>query len=71
MNEKNTLVAPQYLTIKQFVDTYPWPSLGSLRWIRVMRHKNGFKKAFVKVGGTVLIDVKAFWDCVAEKKEEK
>ena len=43
---------------------YQWPPIGGLRHLRFHQATNGFERAFVKCGKTVLIDSPKFWAAV-------
>ncbi len=43
---------------------YQWPPEGGLRHLRFNEDTNGFKGVFKKVGRTVLVDVRKFWETV-------
>lgn len=63
------------LTLKQFSEKYPWPSVTSLRnWnFRSQRdaHLKPLKKCFKKIGARVLIDDEAFFKAVQELNNDK
>jgi hypothetical protein len=46
---------------------HPWPPVGGLRHLIFNKETNGFSKAFKKVGGRVLIDEAAFFECVEKE----
>lgn len=52
------------LTFKQFSEKHPAFTMGSLRTLRFYDETNGFKSAFVRVQGRVLIDEERFFECV-------
>jgi len=60
---------PQLLTLKKFVEKHPnaW-TLSGLRWLRFHEDTNGFKGAFLKVGGKLLIDEDAFFEAVRQQQ---
>jgi hypothetical protein len=53
-----------YFTMRQFAQSYPWPTFHGLRRIYKMRKDKGFEKAFLKSGRRIIIDVNVFWDCL-------
>lgn len=56
------------MPMRTYCKFFPWPTWNGLRKIRAECKKNGFESAFVKVGGTVLIDVDEFHACIERKK---
>lgn len=63
------------LTLKQFSEKYPWPSVTSLRnWnFRSQRDQrlHPLRKCFKKMGARVLVDDEAFFKAVAELNRDK
>jgi len=57
------------MTVKGFAQRFPTFSEGALRWMIFRKTKNGFDKAFVKVGRRLLIDVEEFFSIISELKE--
>ena len=57
-----------YITLKQFADKYPWPSLLALRsiYFDATKAKNNFLPAFSKVGKRVLVSPDKFFSIVEE-----
>jgi hypothetical protein len=55
----------RFIPLNKWNQHFDWPPLGGLRHLRFHCETNGFKKAFVRVGGRVLVDVPVFWDIVA------
>lgn len=63
-----------YYTVKEFAaknrENGRWPtSEASIRFIKSKSHEKGFEKAFIKVGGRVLIDEEIFYNCVKGIKD--
>jgi len=61
----------RYIALPKWNEYHPWPSVQALRVMRHNQDSNGFKKAFVKVGGKVLVDERAFFECVKEQNRNK
>lgn len=61
-----TIQESRLLTVKQFVEKYPWPSESGLRAIILDANKNGFHSVFKRVGRRVLVDEIAFWKTIDE-----
>jgi hypothetical protein len=53
-----------YLTIKQFVSRYPWPSESALRAIIQKAEQKGFSTAIKRFYRRVLIDPQEFFACL-------
>ncbi len=53
-----------YLTIKQFVSRYPWPSESALRAIVQQASERGFATAIKRFYRRVLIDPQEFFACL-------
>lgn len=65
---------PKLFTIKKFAtknrELGIWPSRGPILYgLQERSPQNGFGKAFVRVGGRVLIDEEKFWEAVAEGRQ--
>jgi hypothetical protein len=62
-----------YITLKQFADKYPWPSLLALRsmYFDATKDKNDFLPAFSKVGKRVLISPDKFFSIVEDHGKTK
>jgi len=58
---------PTLLTVKQFCANHPAFTQGSVRSLIFNREQNGFKRAVLKVGRRVLIDVDEFFRCIDEQ----
>lgn len=63
------------LTLKQFADKYPWPTVTGLRnWhfrSQQNAHLSPLRKCFKKVGSRVLVDDEAFFNAVAELNDDR
>lgn len=64
----------EYYTVKEFArinkENGTWPSSEAAIWaLRANSPENGFGKAFVKIGGRLLIDAKAFMECMEKQKK--
>jgi hypothetical protein len=62
------------LTLKQFAEKYPWPSVTGLRNWHFRAQQNSrlkpLKKCFKKVGSRVLVDDEEFFKAVADLNED-
>ena len=58
---------PRLIPIPQWPNHHYWPSVAGLRWLIFNKDKNGFSRAFKKVGSRVLVDEQAFFHCVEEQ----
>lgn len=61
----------RFIPITEWSKHHPWPTTSGLRLIRARQEENGFKKAFVKIGGKVLVDEKAFFECLEQQNRNK
>lgn len=63
------------LTLKQFSEKYPWPSVTGLRNWHFRSQKNRrlapLKKCFKKVGARVLVDDVEFFKAVSELNNDR
>jgi len=59
--------ATRLIPVPDWPKYHPWPPIGGLRHLIFNKETNGFSKAFKKVGGRVLIDEAAFFECVEKK----
>jgi hypothetical protein len=57
-------VQNRLITIPDWNKFHSWPSVNGLRYMVAKKDTNGFKSAFKHVGKRVLIDEKAFFNCV-------
>ena len=57
----------RFIPVTKWNQHFDWPPPGGLRHLRFHCETNGFKKAFVCVGGRVLVDAQVFW-CIVEGK---
>lgn len=55
------------IPVTKWNDFHAWPPQGGLRHIRFYSETNGFARAFKKVGSRVLVDERAFFECVEEQ----
>lgn len=53
-----------YLTVKQFVSKFPWPSESALRAIIQKADENGFSTAIKRFNRRVLLDPQEFFSCL-------
>jgi hypothetical protein len=54
----------RFIPITKWNKYFDWPPPGGMRHLRFHCETNGFKKAFVCVGGRVLVDAEVFWRIV-------
>ncbi len=52
------------IPVTKWQEYHPWPPEGGLRHLIFNSKKNGFKKAFKKVGNRMLVDEKIFFECI-------
>lgn len=58
-------VKPDFVSIPKYKDFYgDFPPEGGLRHLAFHRKENGFKSAFLKIGGRLMIDVREFHECL-------
>lgn len=66
----NTEIKSQKLIpVTKWNDFHPWPPIGGLRHLIFNENTNGFKPAFKRVGGRVLVDESEFFACVERQNE--
>ena len=58
------------LTVSQFAEAHPAFTPGGLRWLLFHREANGLRKAVVRCGRRVLIDVDLFFEWLDEQNRE-
>ena len=56
--------APNLFEVKQFGERHRAFPPPRVRWLRYRQEANGFKKAFVKVGGRLLVDEQEFFEAI-------
>ena len=60
---------PDYpIPLKEWNRYFDYPTIPALRWIRFNQEANGLEKAFIDLGGRVLIDPPKFWELVRQNK---
>ncbi len=57
------------IPVTKWSDYHPWPPIGGLRHLIFNEKTNGFKSAFKRVGGRVLVDETEFFVCVERQNE--
>jgi hypothetical protein len=62
-------MATRLIPINKWNEYHPWPPPGGIRHLIFHAKRNGFAKAFKRVGKRVLIDEEVFFECVDEKNE--
>ena len=62
-----------YVTLKQFAEAYPWPSLSALKsiYFDATKEKNPYIPAFSKAGRRVVIDPDKFFNLIEEHGKSK
>lgn len=53
-----------YSTVRQFALKQSIFSESALRWLALNREHNGFDSVFIRIGGKLLIDERAFLDVI-------
>ncbi len=59
------------IPVPQWNNFHPWPPVGGLRHLIFNEKTNGFKSAFKRVGGRVLVDEAEFFACVDMKNKKE
>ncbi len=59
----------EYLTIKQFISRYPWPTESALRAIVQKAMERGFQTAIKRYRRRVLIDAPEFFACLERMQD--
>ena len=68
MHPKNN---SRLIAVTQWNNHHDWPPIGGLRHLIFNEHTNGFHKCVRRVGRTVLIEEKSFFEWVDEKSGVK
>ncbi len=68
--EQQNLPTNRLIPVPQWNDYHPWPPIGGLRHLIFHEKTNGFKSAFKRVGGRVLVDESEFFVCVERQNKE-
>lgn len=68
LKSKEPLPQNRLIPLSKWNSYHDWPTLGALRSLRFMGHKNGFDKVCRKIGRRLVIDEKAFFDWTKGKK---
>ena len=58
----------RFIPVTQWNDHHPWPPIGGLRHLIHEREENGFEKVLKRPNRVWLIDEKAFFRWVEERK---
>lgn len=66
----NTVPQTRIIPLADWPKYHPWPPIGGLRHIAFNLETSGFKRAILRVGGRVLIDEAAFFQCAREQASE-
>ena len=61
---------PNFLTVRQYTERYPWPSESGLRWMIFHAASNGLESSLIRVGRRILIDIDTFNSWVRSHKKE-
>jgi len=57
------------IPVTKWSEHHDWPPIGGLRHLIFNAQTNGFAPAFKRVGRRVLIDEKAFFECVDRQNQ--
>lgn len=57
---------PFYIPVTRWPEYHPWPTVNGMRALVFNSATNGFERAFLKVGGRVLVDEAEFFKAVDE-----
>ena len=60
--------ATRFIPVSKWNEFHEWPPLGGMRHLIFFRNENGFSKVLKRPNRTWLIDEKAFFKWVTEKK---
>jgi hypothetical protein len=63
-------MATRLIPVPKWNEFHPWPPPGGMRYLIFNAKRNGFAKAFKRVGKRVLIDEEVFFECIDEKNLE-
>lgn len=58
----------RYVPVTKWPEYHAWPAVGGLRHLIFNAQKNGFNKVIVRAGRRVLIDERAFFEWLDEKR---
>ena len=64
-------IATRLIPLNEWNRYHVWPPIGGLRHLAFNRDKNGFGRAFVKVGRRLLIDEAEFFKIARQQGSEK
>lgn len=64
LNEIKQKQASKLIPVTKWNDYHLWPPIGGMRHLIFNGETNGFKSAFKRVGGRVLVDEAEFFACV-------
>ncbi len=57
------------IPVPEWNQHHSWPPKGGLRHLIFHEETNGFKRAFKRVGSRVLIDERAFFECIESQNQ--
>ena len=57
-----------FIPAAKWNDYHDWPPPGGMRHLIFHADSNGFKDAFARVGGRVLVDHQRFWKIVSQRR---
>jgi len=57
------------IPVPEWNQHHSWPPQGGLRHLIFNEETNGFKRAFKRVGRRVLVDERAFFECVESQNQ--
>ena len=66
----NSIPPTRLVPIPKWEDDHDWPPEGGLRHLAFHSKTNGFARAFKKVGRRILVDERAFYECVEEQNKD-
>jgi hypothetical protein len=71
MHDEDQKNPSHFLTIRQFCETYPWPSESAMRAYVYRAAELGIEKAFIRIGRRVLILPEKFFDLIQNLQTKK
>lgn len=63
------VVVPEFLTVKQYAEHFPWPTESGLRWAIFHAASNGLESALIRVGRRIIIDVPKFHEWIRSHRD--
>ena len=68
-NTYNPNQPSRLIPVPEWKNYHDWPPEGGIRHLIFNAERNGFKKAFKRVGRRVLVDEQEFFKCVEENNK--